>query len=440
MNPGLEQELDDALGDLLQVAEVWMTRPTMLGLLRARRAKRAQTVRDWAFQRLYLPPRENSRLAVTPDGFALCWETANQQRALGGLLAGRDVQEPGKSGHRRARTPLSSAAFSLSSAARRTTSELRSLAAEVFTATRPLTNGLEATLADITRTLVIAHQHLQLAARQVTDLEPKRVVLATQHGLQARAMILRCRVAEIPTVYVPHAPLANNRVYRDLPVDLAALRGPREVDVYGGLGADRSRLYDIGDPGFPASRWDLHSPDGLVLVAPSPWQRDEVARFMRTAEEGIPGPYVVCPHPASDRDELRRLTPPRATIADRRTLEVIAAGCRALVQHSSGVAVEAMLLGAPVVELSVDDSPASYFAIAEPHVRRATDGSSLRQVLQTIDDEGRDSRSEATRAWAREWVSCAGDEATERLRSVLQQDFRAGDPLRSEWPLPTVGA
>jgi hypothetical protein len=159
---------------------------------------------------------------------------------------------------------------------------------------------------------------------------------------------------------------------------------------------------------------------------------------MRIATEAIPDSFVVCPHPRSDLAELRRLIPRRATIAPGRTLETVAAGCNAIVQHSSGVAVEAMLVGAPVVELSIDDSPPSYYAVCEPYVKRATDSKSLAAALESYTGEDRDNLAVASQGWGRTWVSRAGDAATDALRLVLRQSHQQSTPLHDEWPTPPL--
>jgi hypothetical protein len=411
-----------------------MLRPTLVEMLRTRIPRNGNLLRGWIYSHVYLPSRTAPHVAVTADRTALCWHNTNQRRSLGGLLS-----EPGlnhlRTSELRLTHPRGLSAV-LTSANREQMARLRTLSSELVDATRPLIVNQTATAAGLTRLLVLARHELDAASQHLEKVSPRQVVLATQHGLQARAMILLSRNSGIPTIYVPHAPLANNRIYRDLPFDIAALRGRREVTTYQHFGVDAARLHDIGDPAFPSALWDVRCGDGPIVVAPSPWASDEVEQFIRVASEAIAEPFVVCPHPRSDLAELRRLIPRRATIAPGRTLETLAAGCRALVQHSSGVAVEAMLIGAPVVELSVHNEPPSYYAVCEPFVKRATDGPSLAAALDSYAREDRDALAVTSQQWGSEWVSRAGEAASSALRRLLSESHQLSTPLHEEWPTP----
>lgn len=158
---------------------------------------------------------------------------------------------------------------------------------------------------------------------------------------------------------------------------------------------------------------------------------------MALVAAAIAEPFTVCPHPATDIEHLRALLPDRARLVEgERTSKVIARGCRAVVQSSSGVATEAMLLGAPVIDVPIEGRPPNYPAIAEPYVRMAADAAELRRAVDAFGSEARGPFVERARTWARGWTAYTGRQAEQRLRGLLASELHPTGPLLDGWAPP----
>lgn len=149
---------------------------------------------------------------------------------------------------------------------------------------------------------------------------------------------------------MPHAPLALTRDYMDLPVDLAGVRGERELDVYGQLTATTS-IQVVGNPMAVAS--DLLSPrTDTLVVAVSPVGPSQLRHLFETARADCAHRVVVAPHPRSDLTGLKRLIPSGWEINGAgSTYDLLKQGASLLVQATSGVGWEALYLGIPVVDV-----------------------------------------------------------------------------------------
>lgn len=413
---------DADLSDLMSEPEVWILRPLFTDQQPTQSGGTSYGEfpgRDWLRRELFLLRPLVGEMALHSDGTLFVWNTVNQRRSLARLPDDPSVEslDVGR-GHR-----------GLLDQPRLTARKSR-LATKII---HRLRVDDRQTRHQIHRLVGRAMLELRVALTVMRSHRPKQVVVATQHSVPARAAVLAARRFGVPSVYVPHAPVANNRIYRDLPTDIAALRGPREVDHYVSLGADFGRLHVVGNLSLDVRADAPPCPDGPVIVAPSPWEDDRVERFMSVVDQGILGPYLVCPHPRSDVARLRALLPERADLLDEvTTADAIARGCRAVVQHSSGVAVEAMLLGAPVIDVLVDGREATYPAITEPHVVMAWTASDLQGALRSLAEE-RGRRGNQARKWAEEWVATTGADAEVRLRALLASNLPCHGPILDEW-------
>ena len=427
------EELDAALVTSMHEPEFWVIRPLLRICLRGRLGDLVDgsRFREGVERALPYLRRVPGKLALSNDGTLFAWNTGNQRRSLARLLKDPSVhrvewEQPYPEVLRRLLEPRHQ-----SHLARRQRRLSRQLLRQLEISDRPSRLLLDRFTAQAT---VGVH----LARHAVERHSPARLVVASQHSIIARAMLVAAREAGVVSVYVPHAPVADNRVYQDLPVDAAALRGPLEVQHYARLGADPVGLHVVGNLGLSLGTDAPPCPDGPVIVAPSPWEPERLERFLAMVVDGLTDPFTVCPHPRNDPAQLRSLLPTRARLVEgQRTWKVIARGCRAVVQSSSGVSTEGMLLGAPVIQVPLDDRPPNYPAIAEPYVRMVSDATELRRAVDTFGSAARGPFVEQAHTWATGWTAHTGRRAERRLRSLLASDLPSVGPLLDAWtPVP----
>jgi len=426
------EDFDVALASSMHEPEIWVIRPLLQACLRGRLGDLVDGSRFREGLERTLPylRRVPGRLALSSDATLFAWNTGNQRRALARLLKDPSVTRIEWALEypevlRRLLEPRNQSRL-----ARRQ----RQLSRQVLRHLEVPDRSARLLLERLTAHATVG---IHLAQRAIERHSPERLVIATQHSIIARAMLVSAREAGVVAVYVPHAPAADNRVYRDLPVDVAALRGPREVEHYLRLGADPAGLHVVGAPGLSLRTDTTPCPDGPVIVALSPWRPHRVERFLALVVAAVTEPFTVCPHPATDLEHLRSLLPARAQLVEgERTWRVIARGCRAVVQGSSGVATEAMLLGAPVIEVPMDARPPNYPAIAEPYVRMVSDAAELRRAIDTFGSAARGPFVEQARTWARGWTAYTGRQAEQRLRALLASDLHPTGPLLDGWASP----
>jgi hypothetical protein len=142
-----------------------------------------------------------------------------------------------------------------------------------------------------------------------------------------------------------------------------------------------------------------------------------------------------------------RAFPKEWRIFTGRTYDLLRAGPPVVVQHSSGVALEALHLGIPVIELSYPGKATLYPFIREPHVRFASTSAELSAAAAAASAEARDAgRREALVGWARKWASPTGAEAGERAVALVERAVAEGprgpiwDPWRSSRLAPALSA
>lgn len=266
---------------------------------------------------------------------------------------------------------------------------------------------------------------------------PRVVVVANQHSPGPRGLLMAAIDLKVPTVYFPHAPLSSHPCYRDLPVTSAGLRGPREVDFYLKQGADSRRLSSVGDPTISRRSSSL-APTGPPILALSPLPTDELSAMVRVVRSATSGAITVCPHPSSDLETLRVIVPDDWKISSRRTFDEMQSGASLVIQRSSGVALEALSLGIPVVELQFAESSPGYTFLQEPYVWFVQRDNELREVIERVS-----SLPAATRqgmvTWAEDWIGPQGATAAYRARDLLENISRSGSP-DGELVLDRIGA
>lgn len=243
---------------------------------------------------------------------------------------------------------------------------------------------------------------------------PNAPVVVT--GLESqyfRAFGWAARELGYPTVYVPHAPTAHARCYRDLFTDYALLRGSNDVEYYARLGASRDRLFVSGDASVP-NRSSLPRTNRFAFTGTDDQTVDATAEVLLKLQEVAEAnalQFSFFPHPASTQE----LPPiPGVVIEGRRFAEYAAAESPSFVlsQAASGSLLEAAYFGATVGRLSAcknylfeDD------LIVTPHEDIRTVG----KWLSTPSG----SEQEVNMRKSRNWIAIAGQDAVEAQSNAL---------------------
>lgn len=246
------------------------------------------------------------------------------------------------------------------------------------------------------------------------------LVVASQHTPATRAWLAAAFGRGLVTIYIPHAPTATNAAYRDLPVDLALLRGPSEVEFYAGLGARRNALKIVGDASTESSRLVGGDKSGVVIYAPSPHDRGLFRSQVDTIYAAGLRNVEVCLHPRMKESDVRsdlpscwRLSTSRLTF-DRLKL----GGVAVVIQCSSGVGLEALYLGIPVVDLRHPGQLAAYPYLQDCAVPSAGDSATLLACLENL-DYGR-TATKNRRVLASRWRASVGGAAAASMAASVR--------------------
>jgi hypothetical protein len=261
---------------------------------------------------------------------------------------------------------------------------------------------------------------------------PDVLVVATQHGATTRAVLAAAnRSIRVRTVYVPHAPLADNVFYDDLPAHWALLRGPAEVRAYAAAGVDAGRLSAVGDPSIPAPAGVAPRDGRRVLYALS---TDHVGSLTNDYAMMVAAGLTeveVSMHPRlRDRADLLALIPagwslnPSSSTYQRMAEEPFAA----VVQHGSGLGLEALALGLPVIELCNPGRTPNYHYTTDPEVPIVATASQLADALvRAVRSPAAD---EARQVYAAEWTVAFGPTAAASAAEALVAVLAAPRPKR----------
>lgn len=252
---------------------------------------------------------------------------------------------------------------------------------------------------------------------------PRVLVVATQHGSATRAILSAALdVGSVRTVYVPHAPLARNVFYHDLPVHWALLRGPREVSTYQELGAAASGLSSCGDPTIEPPRTTSRSDATKVVFAASSENPNVLAEQISVLRDADLPEVEVCPHPRMrERGDLMSLFPREwARNPLRSTFDRLATSpVHAVVQQQSGVGLEALSLGIPVINLLAPGEQNNYYFLDSEHV---TPVSSTEQLVEALDAKSIGTAADwDRRRYAAEWTGISGRAATEMIIGQIER-------------------
>lgn len=248
------------------------------------------------------------------------------------------------------------------------------------------------------------------------------VVVGTQQNSSARALLSVARREGIATYYLPHAPVADNDFYRDIPTTFALVRGPAEVDFYTRIGAaPTDGLIVVGSPGLAQPPQEMPPQADDIVYAPSPHAPAVLQADIAVLRGATDRPVMVCLHPRMGSTEFSGLFPPEWHIADGPNTEAYLRrhGAQVVIQHGSGVGLEALSLGIEVIDLCSAGQRPNYPYIRAPHVQVVHDVPGLRAALHTLEERANE-RGERV-AFARSWCSDAGAVAARRCVEAIEQ-------------------
>lgn len=321
--------------------------------------------------------------------------------------------------------------------ARRTLGGGARLASALQSTRRQITGVGVSGFDEVARTTV---GHLARARLLLASTPPQAVVVASQHNSVSRALLAAAdETGGIETWYVPHAPVADNLAYRDLPVDFAMLRGGAERRFYERLGADAHRMFDVGDPSVPGEAALSFERHGPVVVAGTVTTGDVLAAHLRViAEANLPS-VIFRPHPRAEPSQDRLAADLGwEVVRDRSTFEVLwTRRPSVLVQIQSGVGLEALRVGVPVVNLVGPDEPMNYPYLDSPFVASVSTTDELVAALDRFQFSETDPVERRTYAWS--WSSAVGPEAVERFVEAASRclaQTTAPRRLVDLWSLP----
>ena len=250
------------------------------------------------------------------------------------------------------------------------------------------------------------------------------VLVSTQHSPIIRALLVAAREQSAPVVYVPHAPVADNGAYWDLPVSYAGLRGRGEQDYYRDqLGISPNDVDIVGNLATdvlsrPMPPIDADAP-GVLAVSP---HAEEITRALfSTIGSRDLGPMIVAPHPRSDLDQLRAIMPSDWRLHEGgRTLDLLRGGAPFLFQFSSGVAWESAAFGIPTATIRLADDPVNYPFLANetiyPPIRSSEDAQRFAHAARAHLVDRR-----SLRHHAEQWCARDAEPAMRALFSLLDR-------------------
>ncbi|MDZ7673836.1 MAG: hypothetical protein U5K30_02025 [Acidimicrobiales bacterium] len=261
------------------------------------------------------------------------------------------------------------------------------------------------------------------------------IVVSSQHNANARALLSIAARNGIPSVYVPHTAGSRLREYRDLPCNLALLRGEGDRSFYAALGAPTGGLVVSGNPSVAPTAATPIDPRLGPVLALSPDPPEDLGELIAVTASAWPT-GIIAPHPRVGRALLHRLAPPGWSIHEGRTFELLEHGPFAVIQHSSGVGWEALALGLPVIQLDFPGKPADYLYLDDPVVARVTGSAKLHAVLERArDHDGNEEARLERRLLAERWCARTGADAAEHMaRQILEPSTATcGTTLLDGW-------
>lgn len=255
---------------------------------------------------------------------------------------------------------------------------------------------------------------------------PAVLLIANQAETAMRGAILTARRFGIPSVLVPHAPVARLKWNPDIPCDYVGLRGTGEADYYRAMGCAPDRLTVIGNPASDVFEYSTPATRcGPGIFAVPAESRQVLEKIIELLASGTSQPLLVTPHPRSDLDELRAMLPPNWTLsAGGRTLDLIKQGPPFLIQCSSGVAWESLACGVPTANI-VLDKPSYYpFFDDQQLVRPLSNAADVRSFVEDPRDSSEDRARRAS--YALHWCERDGKQAAQAGAELVEKAIAEG--------------
>ena len=261
------------------------------------------------------------------------------------------------------------------------------------------------------------------------------IAVGTHHSKAARALLHEAHRAGIATVYFPHAALLRDRRFWDVPTHYGGVRGSGDLEIYRRLGVDEEAITVTGDPGLDVPDHCELDLNGRVAFGLPPISGTQMTETIATVYDAVGDHIVVTPHPDHTPEMIRDLLPEAWTISRVRTYEHLKTGVAPLlIQNSSGVALESMLLGVPPIQLEIEGWEPNYFAIDRDHIRFARGAVELAAAV----DEARRVAADSERRrqlvdWGRVWCDSDGATAAARSWSLIERATEAGPRDSVAW-------
>jgi hypothetical protein len=394
-------------------ADVWSQPPPSSSFSAARRA-------GPIFEALLRAAQIRSRYQVTADAIVAA-STTNQKRAVAPLL-------PASAGAVRATKAPLHAPFA----------PFVRLAAVARGHAEAINSGLRS--ADIAfpggsltayRLFTAAAVHLAYSRRLIERVSPSVVVITSNHDVASRALACAARERDVPSVLVPHAPLLGDMRLRDAPTDYVAVRGEREAAWYRGNGVEPDQVAVVGDAALQPEPQFVPIPTSApVVFAPSPYADAVVASHVALLSAATDGDVVVTPHPRQRLEFLRETAPQHWAFHSGRTYTRLREGAIAVVQSSSGVALESLLLGIPVLEIEPAGGSTYPFLQSDlvPSVRTPEElAGQLELIRARIADRA---YRERLAEYARTWCSAGGETAAQNMLGFVRRAAAEGKRSR----------
>lgn len=361
------------------------------------------------FQSLSGAARVRTRYAIAGDAIVGA-STKNQQRAVAPVLSA-------PVGAGRARRPLHAPPARLVRLAATARERAEELGAEFRQAGVAFPGGGHT----IRGLFLSAALHLAYSRRLIERGSPSVVVVASNHDAMARALARAAREQDVPSVLVPHAPMLGDIRLRDAPTDYVALRGEHDASWYLASGTEPEQVAIVGDPTLKPDPQLVPIPaDAPVVFAPSPYADEVIADQVALLAAATSGDVVVTPHPRQRLEFLKRIAPEHWTFDSGRTYARLQEGAIAVVQSSSGVALESLLLGIPVLEIEPAEGRLYPFLQSDlvPSVRTAEELSEQLELMRSriLDRAYRESLAK----YARSWCAAGGEEAAQNTVSLVR--------------------
>jgi hypothetical protein len=263
--------------------------------------------------------------------------------------------------------------------------------------------------------------HLAYSRRLIERLSPSVVVVASNHDVVTRALVRAAHEHGVPSVLVPHAPMLGDARLRDAPTDYVAVRGDREAAWYLASGVEANQVAVVGNASLQPEPGLVSIPtNSPVVFAPSPYSDAVVANQVALIAAATDGAVVVTPHPRQRLAFLHGVVPPHWTFHSGQTYARLRGGAAAVVQSSSGVALESLLLGIPVVELEAAGGRLYPFLESElvPSARTPEELSGHLELMRArVADHAYRTRLVD---YARGWCAAGGETAAQNVRRFVR--------------------